>query len=317
MPLFLSFRINFEESNMRLNRHLFLPIIYCLLLWSCTSVTKESELESEDLGSKPSVKETTTSFDQWLSDPQPLVSAHRGGPYPGFPENAIETFENIVNQTPAVIECDVSMTKDSVLILMHDKTLDRTTTGQGKVSDILFDEVKELRLVDNDGDTTAYQIPTLDAVLAWGKGKALFTLDVKRGVPFEKVVEAMEKFDATSYAAVITYRIQDAELVYSLKSDVIISVSARDDEALKQIVNSGVPSKNLLGFVGTREPESSHYVKLQDLGIKTILGTLGNLDKSAAAKGDDSIYSTYTKNGANIIATDRPLEVAKVLGTTF
>ncbi len=302
---------------MRLIKNIFILLSCCLLFWNCQPTTEESKTENlKKVGSpKTSTVEAIASFEQWLEDPQPLVSAHRGGPYSGFPENAIETFQNIVDHTPTVIECDVSITKDSVLILMHDKTLDRTTTGRGNVTDMLYDDVKDLLLVDNEGDTTSFRVPTLDKVLAWGKGKALFTLDVKRGVPFEKVIATVEKFDAASYAAIITYRIQDAELVYSMNPEMMISVSAGDDGALEQIAKSGIPAKNLLGFVGTREPEIAHYKKIQKLGIKTILGTLGNLDKSAIAKGDDSAYLTYIKNGANIIATDRPLEVSRVLST--
>ncbi len=291
----------------------FIFLVLSILFWSCQSSSSESKNEKLELLPNAEIISALTSFEQWALDPKPLVSAHRGGPYPGFPENAIETFQNIANMTPILIECDVSMTKDSVLILMHDKTLDRTTTGEGDVANILYDEVKELLLIDNDGDTTSYRVPTLDEVLAWGKGKVLFTLDIKRGVPFEKVIRLIEQFDATSYAATITYRIEDAILVHSINSNIMISVSAGDDGALEQIVKSGIPTKKLLGFVGTKEPELVHYKKLQELGIKSILGTLGNLDKSAIAKGDDSIYLTYIKNGANIIATDRPFEVAKVL----
>ena len=258
-------------------------------------------------------KKFITSFEQWNQKFEPLVSAHRGGPYAGFPENAIETFQNIVNQTPTVIECDVSMTKDSVLVLMHDRNLDRTTTGEGAIKEATFTELQQLTLVDNDGNKTNFKIPTLDEVLAWGKGKVLFTLDVKRGVPYDKVIEAVEKHNAVSYAAVITYKIQDAVEVHKLNKNVIISVSAGSDGALEQIEKAELPVDKLLGFVGTRQPEKSHYEKLKKFGIRTILGTLGNLDKSAVAKGDDNVYLTYIENGANIIATDRPLEVAKVL----
>ena len=299
---------------MHTTRNIVVFLIYGLLLWSCQPPTRESNTESPVAADNPRTNTRgVTSFEQWFKNPRPLISAHRGGPYPGFPENAIETFQNIVDQTSAVIECDISITKDSVLILMHDRTLDRTTTGEGNVTDQVYDDMQELFLVDNEGDTTSFRVPTLDEVLAWGKGKALFTLDIKRGVPFEKVIATVEKFDAASYAAIITYQIQDAELVYSINPDIIISVSAGDDGALEQIAKSGIPPQNLLGFVGTREPEPSHYEKLQHLGIKTILGTLGNLDKSAIVKGDDSIYLKYVKNGAHIIATDRPLEVAVVL----
>ncbi|MFD0994074.1 glycerophosphodiester phosphodiesterase family protein [Tenacibaculum geojense] len=254
-----------------------------------------------------------TSFKNWKQNPVPLISAHRGGPYKGFPENAIETFDNVVKHTPVVIECDVAMTKDSVLVLMHDKKLDRTTTGSGNVNDVSFNEIKNIKLKDNEGNLTSYSIPTLDAILAWGKHKVLFTLDVKRGVPFEKVISAIEKHSATDYAAVITYRIQDAILVHELNSNITISVSAGSEGAIEQIIKSEIPTNKLLGFVGTREPDTSHYNKLASMGIKTILGTLGNLDRSAIAKGNDEVYMKYIENGANIIATDRPLEVAKVL----
>lgn len=289
-------------------------LLYGLFLWRCQPVTKESGGETV-VNAKKTSNYGFDTFDQWLNDRQPLVSAHRGGPYPGFPENALETFQNIADQMFSVIECDVSMTKDSVLILMHDKTLDRTTTGTGKVSDWVYDDLKDLYLIDNAGDTTSFHIPKLDDVLAWGEGRVLFTLDVKRGVPFKRVITAIQQVEAVSFAAVITYRIEDAKEVYEIAPDVMISVSARDEKALKQLIESGIPARQLLGFVGTREPEAAHYAKLEQLGIATILGTLGNLDNRAVAKGDDRIYLTYIKNGANIIATDRPLEVASILGT--
>ena len=292
-------------------------LIFTFLFWSCQpSGDQEKTAQYASVNDADSILRVT-SFKQWLDNPEPLISAHRGGPYPGFPENAIETFQNITDQIPVIIECDVAITKDSVLILMHDKTLDRTTTGEGNVIDVLYDDVRNLSLVDNEGDTTLFSVPTLDEVLEWGKGKALFTLDIKRGVPFERVIRTVEKFEAVAYAAIITYRIQDAELVHSLNADLMISVSAGDSGALEQINKSGIPVKNILGFVGTREPDSTHYSKLKELGIKTILGTLGNLDKSAIAKDNDQIYLNYIRNGADIIATDRPLEVAKVLNSTI
>ncbi|WP_299627864.1 glycerophosphodiester phosphodiesterase family protein [uncultured Tenacibaculum sp.] len=276
--------------------------------------TKKAEIEKvEKVNSSKKNLDIITSFEAWKKNPVPLISAHRGGPYPGFPENAIETFNNVAEQASVVIECDVAMSKDSVLVLMHDNKLNRTTNGEGPIQDKTYKELQGLKLVDNEGNITEFKIPTLDEVLTWGKNKVLFTLDIKRGVPFEKVIAAVEKHKAIDYAAIITYSVNDATLVHSLNKEVMISVSAGNDGALEQIEKANLPADKLLGFVGTRQPELTHYEKLKEKGIKTILGTLGNLDKSAVAKGDDSIYLTYIKNGANIIATDRPLEVAKVL----
>ncbi|MEM1408886.1 MAG: glycerophosphodiester phosphodiesterase family protein [Bacteroidota bacterium] len=301
---------------MRFIKNLIIALSFSLLLWNCQSNDgSKNDRNLVDTPSEHLEANAITSFEQWLKNPQPLISAHRGGPYPGFPENAVETFQNVANKTAAIIECDISMTKDSILILMHDETLDRTTNGQGNVTDMMYDDIQKLFLVDNAGDSTSFRIPTLDETLAWGKGKVLFTLDVKRGVPFEKVIATIDKYDAASYAAIITYRIQDAKWVYSLNPDIMISVSAGDDGAISQIIESAIPTQNLLGFVGTSEPDRTHYEKLQKIGIKTILGTLGNLDKRAEAKGNDNVYLTYIENGANILATDRPIEVAQVLNT--
>ena len=51
---------------------------------------------------------------------------------PGYPENCIETFENTLSHMPSFFEIDPQMTRDSVIVLMHDPTIDRTTTGKEK-----------------------------------------------------------------------------------------------------------------------------------------------------------------------------------------
>lgn len=112
-------------------------------------------------------------FLHFTPDRIPLISAHRGGPAPGFPENCLAAFENTLNKIPAFIECDVQLSKDSVLVMMHDDKLDRTSNGTGKVQDKTWKELKNLLLKDNDGDITSYTIPILQDVLLWAKGKIL------------------------------------------------------------------------------------------------------------------------------------------------
>lgn len=291
--------------------------IFILLvsLFSCQA----SKTGNEESGQKPtgfiiavdSVDEAKV-FYSWTADRIPMVSAHRGGPYPGFPENAIETFQNVINYTPSIIEFDVAITKDSVLVLMHDNTLERTTTGSGKVIDMTFAEIRKLKLVDNDGKATDFQIPTLDEVLVWGKGKVLFTVDIKREVPFEMVVEAIKKHNAESYAAVITYSLEAAKKVHQLHPDLMLSVTIRNDGELKRFEGSGIPVDRWIAFTGTSERPLEFNAKLHDLGVFTILGVLGNLDKSAIARGDQ-VYVDFVNNGADILATDRPIEAAEAI----
>lgn len=237
------------------------------------------------------------------------ISAHRGGgDLKGYPENCIESFAYLAKHMPVIIECDIDLTKDSVMVMMHDATLDRTTTGTGRLIDRTYAELGQYRLEDNMGNVTPYRIPTLEEVLRWGKNKVTFTLDVKRNVSFAKVVDMIRKTGAADYAAVITYNAQDAARLNQLDPNLMISVTIRNRAEYDRLHELGVPDNRMIAFVGVKEPEKDLYDFLHRKGIACILGTLGNLDKQAVAKGDQ-VYQTFARNGADIMSTDRPLEV--------
>ncbi|QDK80416.1 glycerophosphodiester phosphodiesterase family protein [Spirosoma sp. KCTC 42546] len=246
------------------------------------------------------------------------ISVHRGGgDLKGYPENCIESFAYMAKtigkpNRPVIIECDIDLTKDSVMVMMHDATLDRTTTGTGKLIDKTYAELSPYRLEDNMGNVTPYKIPTLEDVLRWGKNKVTFTLDVKRNVSFAKVVDMIHKTGMGDYAAVITYNAQDAAKLTKLDPNLMISVTIRNQAEYDRLRELGVPDNRMVAFVGVKEPDADLYKFLHQKGIACILGTLGNLDKQAAAKGDQ-VYKTFADNGADIMSTDRPLEIAKTL----
>jgi len=242
----------------------------------------------------------------------PLISAHRGGPSEGFPENALETFENNFRRQPLIIECDIRSTKDDVLVLMHDETLDRTTTGSGRLRDIEFSALKKLKLKDPAGNVTSYRIPTLDETLQWGAGKVIFTLDVKRDVPYAAVIDAIRRNKAEAYCVIITYSADQAATVHQLAPDVMISASIRSASDLLRLNDRNIPDNRLVAFVGTREADQALYDLLHGHGILCILGTTGNLDKQAAARGD-TVYTAFVERGADILSTDRPLEAGRAL----
>ncbi|MCB0642594.1 MAG: glycerophosphodiester phosphodiesterase family protein [Phaeodactylibacter sp.] len=246
----------------------------------------------------------------WTPETVPMISAHRGGPVPGFPENCIPTFEHTLSITPAMLEMDISRSRDGQLFLLHDNTLDRTTTGSGPAGDHNWEQLQELRLVDNEGNATDFKIPTLQEVLEWGRGKCLMSLDIKQGVPLKEVIEAVEAAKAEHSVVLITYNNLDAEAIHRFNPDLMISASIRNFDELKRFQDTGVPLQNVIAFTGTRTKEKAFYDKLHALGIRCILGTLGNLDKSAAAKGN-SLYEQWHALGADIFATDRPAAVAE------
>ena len=249
---------------------------------------------------------------RWHAGKEPLISAHRGGPMKGFPENAIETFENILCYGPCLIECDVRVTRDSHLVMMHDATLDRTTNGSGRVSEHTLEELKKLFLKDNDHQLTKYRIPTFGDVLQWAIGRAILTVDVKDGVPITQIISEIQKHKADGHAIIIVYNLRDLQRVHQLAPSLVISASAYGVMGVKKLFATGVPAKNLCAFVGVSEPGPVVYEMLHQKGISAILGTMHNLDNKAAARGI-SVYQKLYQNGADVLATDNvPLVIQAI-----
>lgn len=291
-----------------MNRFLLL-ILTLFVFESC----KTSQISTNQTSKISDLKQ----YFQYSSTRKPIISVHRGGgDEVGFPENCIESFNHYFEETkqnavPLIIECDIELTKDSVMMMMHDNSLDRTTIGSGKIISKNWSEIKKLTLKDNKGNLTKYTIPTLEEVIKWGKNKVIFTLDVKRNTPYKKVIQMVEKLHAENYCIIITYDVNQAKRVYELNKNLLISVTIRDEKEYQRHKEAGILDENMIAFIGTREPIKEFCDFLHQKGISTILGTLGNLDKMAASKGDD-LYKKWANDGADVLSTDRPLEMNKI-----
>lgn len=249
---------------------------------------------------------------RWTPGRTPLISAHRGGPMPGYPENCIETFKNALEYQPCLIECDVARTKDGTLVMMHDDTVDRTTTGTGLVDSLTFEEVRALRLIDNEGDTTNYQVPTFGEVLDWAKDNAILTVDMKPSVSPEEIVNAIHDHDAEGAALVITYTTEQAAKVHALDPNLVLSCTVRNQDEWNRLLQAGVTPPIVVAFVGVHEPDRSLYAFLHSQGVRTILGTMGNLDTKAEKRGE-KVYVHLYRNGADILSTDRVPAVSEAV----
>ncbi|MDO6490654.1 MULTISPECIES: glycerophosphodiester phosphodiesterase family protein [unclassified Cellulophaga] len=244
-----------------------------------------------------------------------LVSAHRGGKgYVGYPENCLETMQYIKKYIPnALFEIDVAKSKDGVLLLMHDNALDRTSTGSGRVDQNNWEALSKLKLKDNFDSIVDFKIPLFKDVLDWAKkDNAILTVDIKRSVDPEEVLHFIEENNALNQSVIITYSMETAQKLYKLNPKVVLSVSIRNMEEFNRAANSGIPWKNMVAFTGTRLSDPLLYKKLHEKGVMCMLGTLGNLDKQAAAKGDH-LYKEWAKLGIDIFAADRALEVQKAI----
>lgn len=110
-----------------------------------------------------------------------MVVAHRG--FSGVaPENTMVAFKKAIEVGSDMIELDVRLSKDGVVVVIHDDTLERTTTGKGKVIEKNMDELKLLDAgLKFHPSFSGERIPTLREVLELAKGKVLVNIELKMG----------------------------------------------------------------------------------------------------------------------------------------
>ena len=112
--------------------------------------------------------------------------AHRGAKgY--FPENTISAFEKAFELGCDGIELDVHLSADGEIIVIHDPTIDRTTTGKGFVKDLTLTAIKLVAYSNA-------QIPTLDEVIAITPKKCLVNIELKSGDTVQPVSELIAKY---------------------------------------------------------------------------------------------------------------------------
>lgn len=113
------------------------------------------------------------------------ICAHRANTYKGLtdganmaPENSIKAIETAIEKGAEMIEIDIRVTSDNEFVIMHDKSVNRTTDGSGNVSNMPLSQVKTLSLKDNAGKVTEHKVPTLKEALEAGRGKIYYNIDL-------------------------------------------------------------------------------------------------------------------------------------------
>ncbi|NDJ63173.1 MAG: glycerophosphodiester phosphodiesterase family protein [Chloroflexi bacterium] len=245
----------------------------------------------------------------------PIVVAHRGGgTFDGFPELAVESFENALRYGPAIIEVDVRLTADNQMVLMHDETIDRTTTGSGNVGDFTLAELRELRLVNNDGEVTPYRIPTLEEALAWAKDRAVVWLDIKNATP-EQILEAVNAQDAGNRVVIAAYTPEAIDFYFTNAPEYLYTTPFNAVEDVQRVIDMGADMGHMIGLGGWDTPNLDIVNALAEQNVRTLVSMDRETDPAVLA-GDlgVEVYQNIVDQGVMVLNTDNYPIVAEALG---
>ena len=177
------------------------------------------------------------STNPWLRDYRPLSVAHRGHSI-AYPENTLEAYRKAIELGVEMIECDVNITSDGKLVMMHDPTLDRTTNGTGRVSATTLEDIQGL---DADGkfkpQFAGVRVPSTDeTLLLYKEAGILSCFEVKGGNDDESnriaigLVDLFVKHDMLDRAFMSSYHHEALLLAQSKCPELLLAPERLPDD---------------------------------------------------------------------------------------
>ncbi|TKD57943.1 glycerophosphodiester phosphodiesterase family protein [Flavobacterium sp. ASW18X] len=256
-----------------------------------------------------------------------LAVSHRGD-WRYAPENSLLAVQRCLDLGVDIIELDFRLTKDGHLVAMHDETVDRTTNGSGKVSELTLGEIKKLRLKNAAGVRHArQQVPTLKEVMLLVKGKAMVNLDKTESKWVREAYEVLKETGTIDHAI---FKGNDAVQLmrkkYGTLMDSIIYMPKLwyKNENVAELYKDYEVDLNPVYYETIFDSETAiplqlakEKFKARNDGFMAIALwdelCAGRTDEMALLEGADKSWGWLLDQGANAIMTDRPAELISYL----
>ena len=311
-----------------MKKYLFSATLLLFSLLPCTDINagkpQKAKVESTENSKDHSLPVTEILFHFWnSSSKRVLVAAHRAD-WHAAPENSLPAIQSCIDNGVDIVEVDNKLTKDGYLVIMHDKTVDRTTNGKGNVSDYTLAEIKKLYLKDKDGNLTKERIPTFEEVMNLCRGKTMVNIDQSYDY-WDKVMEVLQKTNTTAQGMMKSghpYQKVVADHGNIFGKIAYIPVISLDQEGAEEMVD---------GFLGkcpaveccfkNATPKALQLMqKIADHGSRVWVNTLwaslnGGHDDITAFKTNNfkDTWEWLIKAGANVLQTDHSAYMVKYL----
>lgn len=229
-----------------------------------------------------------------------LVAAHRAA-HQKYPENSLPAIEEAIRLGVDIVELDVKVTRDGIPVLMHDRTIDRTTNGRGKPSDYTLQELRNFKLL-HEGEVTEEDIPTFEEALKYTKGKVLIDIDIKTD-RLDPIIEVIQRLGAVNQVFWFDSDYEALEHVRAADKDFMLMPRAYSLEMADSAIARFQPEVIHIDFSFYTE-EVVRLIKSN--GARIWINALGTPDLAFGTEKEGEALDNLLKNGANIIQTDQP-----------
>ncbi len=261
-----------------------------------------------------------------------VVISHRGD-WRNYPENSIEAVESAIRMGVDVVEIDVHRTADGHLVVCHDKTINRTTSGKGKIAELTLDSIRRCSLRAGHGvRMPKYRMPTLAEVLDVCRDRVMINIDkgydyydqilemlIERNMVEQVIIKSSKKPQtiASRFASHSRNMLYMPIINYTAKG------WERHEPLFEAYLASGLDiTAYEICWNGTLSGEEQIFRRVVKSGAKLWINTLWDslcggekegLEDDRAVGNEEQIYGKVLSFGCSMIQTDRPAMLIEYL----
>lgn len=150
-----------------------------------------------------------------------IIVAHRGGADLGM-ENSLSCIEKGIEAGADWVEIDIHLTADNRIVVCHDRSVNRTANGKGRIAEMTLAEIQKLRLLDQSGKPSDETLPTLEQVLELCKDRCGLLIEIKKKKNLYVGIEVLAD------SLVKQYGMQDHVVFQSFNDEVLFKLHEID-----------------------------------------------------------------------------------------
>ena len=202
--------------------------------------------------------------------PMPMrgVCAHRGAS-DTHPENTIAAFREAIRLGAQMIEFDLATTKDGKLVLMHDRTIDRTTNGKGRPEDWLLADLKKLDAGSwKNSRFAGERIPTLEEALDFMPRNIWLNVHLKGGAELAEKSARLIASKNRLHQAFLACRADAATAARATEPRIKICNMERQANTLQYVNETIEAGCEFIQLLGGGQVDPAHTKRLRDHGVR-------------------------------------------------
>ncbi|GEM_PF-6336970 len=289
--------------------------LFTLVLGFCISIgvtsCKDEEIiipaPLEIIGKEGTLSHALTTL-RAQSNHQMLFAAQAGITFDSqskrIPENSISAINNVAQLGIDIVEIDVRTTQDGVLVLMKDETIDRTTTGSGRLKDLTYSQLQQYYLETKAGDVSSQKVPTLEEALTEGAGRVWFKIDLtNEAIDFSAVNRLVKQAGVESDVLYdVAGDINKAKIIYELNPAALVQLQANNSNEVANFISLPETRSSVLTI--KLATGSNLYMDVNRANCIAATNITGDIDNKVLNNANYADINNLRNKEAHILETE-------------